>query len=221
MFSPRSIAQFQAAASLRPQLAQMEERITVDSAVKRSLESRKPSRHLARVKESVDDLSREIESLRVGSDTRRRSFALTKNDQIRQSAHSEPLDVSILRHSIATAIATDAPVPEEEEEESPPAPRAPSADRTLRVEDITSASGSPRGTGAGQSKLWSPAVARRIRTRNAASIIEHVERLRKPPLPRDPPPEAVVLPNPPALTPSMHRLSLLLNDEIDQILASA
>jgi hypothetical protein len=214
------MSEFRVAASLRPELAYMEERITIDAAMKLVLESPDRSPRVALVKESVDELDRQIVSMHTTEDL---NPLPSTEDQMNFSSRNEPLDVLILRHSIAVAVSPDG------EEEEPP-PRAHpeeeeeeeihrgehfgqrTRDRSLHVEDIMSTSlPLPPAPKAKMKQL-----SARARSRRVGALIDHFERMRKPSPPPEPPRMPIVLPNPP----DMFKLSQLLNDEIDQILRS-
>jgi hypothetical protein len=127
--SDRGIRQFQMAASLRPHLNFMEEHRVIDTARKKQVQT--PPRRLQtdQVKKSLRQLTYEIKHLQSDMD----------EDELQarpgRSREFEPVDIALLRHSIAAAIEEDSsapcesnlsvetdhqqPVEEEEEEDAP------------------------------------------------------------------------------------------------------
>ena len=109
--TPRAsrIQEFQLAASLAPQLKVMNDQYIIDKC--RTSKAKTPNRRerIEEVKKSISQLTDEINSLQdVLDDEAAQYRSLTR----RQTSHSEPINVSILRESIAAAVG------EEEDEET-------------------------------------------------------------------------------------------------------
>jgi hypothetical protein len=196
-----NVRAFRAAASSTPQMKRMEEQSVIDRARKKAMDSHGRRYRTEEVWRSVAALSAEVESTKA-------ELTDSEEDLTEVQPSSEAVEGSM---KIGELLSSAWPRGSAFEKSFVAAQKA---KEMLQSPYRTHHSGIQiRQTRRPVSRL-----SKSVDLRSIKGVSEHIARRRRKETPPEPPMERAVLPNPPALTPSVASVSLRLSCVIDQIL---